>query len=695
MQAMLPRIFLSILFGLGLGGALFAQRNSADSVHAAALETQAGIWVRQSNIKKAWECLEKAAVIYRSKGDKNAEAKVWIEATQDWPTSWKPARDARIEGYTRARRLFIELRDTLDAIQTLKTIADLHLSGNELALAKQELLEVQHTFEAIKFPQIYYTFDLLRAVCKAQGDIAGEIYYAIRMLGATDSAKTDNGDLVYFNLRMAEAYRDADMSERSLQYTEKAFVLDSGRQGGYPLALATAAYGLDLVQNDSAARALGLLAPFSKDDDTIAAVHVEYVRCLAYTALGKVEPAERSGLRCLELADSFYAHRSPVISPHALALFCTGLAEVYILRGAFNKAAETLDRIPADPTAPKYLVDLRRLALDRFRVDSGLKRFDSALYSFRLYKLYSDSLTGIAKAVRFAEINTKYETEKKDRDILLLEKDNRLALGQVRRSRFERNTLIGGVLLLMVICGLGYSRYRIKKKHGAELERQQREILGKNAALERLLQENQWLLREVHHRVKNNLQMVTSLLQSQSAFLTDPKALDAVNDSQSRVRAMALIHQRLYKGVEVSTIDMDDYITDLVDSLRDTVQPGRSIAFDVRIEKLSLDVSQAISVGLILNEVITNSIKHAFDGRSNAVIRVWLKHAADGNIELFAADNGRGLPPDYDIDTGNSFGFRLIRGLAQDLEAKLTLVSRGGVEYSFRFQRNEAAAGHS
>ncbi|WP_188932534.1 sensor histidine kinase [Puia dinghuensis] len=616
------------------------------------------------------------------------EAKTWMQRAEV-TNSRKPALNAKIKAYSRARQIYLELHDTLSATNTLKTIADLHLGENDLAIAKKELLEVLNTYQSIRFPQLYYTYDLLRAVCKAQGDIAGEIFYAIRMIKTTDSVQTDIGDLTYFNIRMAEAYRDAGMNERSLVYTKKAFDLSRSRSNSLPPILAASAYGLDLVGNDSPARAVTILSPFYKGEtkaDTIAKVHADYILCLAYTALKKPDLAEQSGLSCVTLAESFYSHHSDIFTHHAMVLFYAGLSEAYILHREFKKAEWYLNRIHFDRSVPNYLIDLRRWAFDRARIDSGMERFDSSLYYFQLYKVYSDSLYGIAKTVHFTEINTKYETEKKDKDLLLLQKENRLQQEQAQRSRFARNTMIGGILLLLAFSILIFNRYRIKQRLAARLEGQKQEILDKNTTLEKLLHENEWLLREVHHRVKNNLQMVTSLLQSQSVFLTDPKAVDAVAESQSRVQAMALIHQKLYSNVAVSTIDMQDYITDLIDYLRDMVRPDQRIIFDIQIEKVSLDVNQAIPIGLILNEVITNSIKYAFYDIPDPRIRVWLRKMQDQKIELFAADNGQGLPPGLDVHAGNSFGFRLIQGLAEDLEATLTIVNNGGVEYFFSFQ---------
>ena len=127
-----------------------------------------------------------------------------------------------------------------------------------------------------------------------------------------------------------------------------------------------------------------------------------------------------------------------------------------------------------------------------------------------------------------------------------------------------------------------------------------------------LLKDKEWLIKEVHHRVKNNLQMVISLLNSQSIYLNDEAAVVAIQESQRRMHAMSLIHQKLYQSENVGVIDMRAYINEFISYLKDIFETGSSIRFEQDVDPIKLDVGQAVPVGLILNEVITNSIKYAF-----------------------------------------------------------------------------------
>ena len=137
-----------------------------------------------------------------------------------------------------------------------------------------------------------------------------------------------------------------------------------------------------------------------------------------------------------------------------------------------------------------------------------------------------------------------------------------------------------------------------------------------NVSLQQLLVDKDWLIKEVHHRVKNNLHLIVSLLETQSSYLYNNAALEAIVESQSRIQAIALIHQKLYLDANVSTIDMSSYIQELIHYITDSFGTSHfNIFFLQNLENIFLDVEQAIPVGLILTEAITNAIKYAFKGR--------------------------------------------------------------------------------
>jgi two-component sensor histidine kinase len=262
-----------------------------------------------------------------------------------------------------------------------------------------------------------------------------------------------------------------------------------------------------------------------------------------------------------------------------------------------------------------------------------------------------------------------------------------------------RNGTIAGALMLVLLLGLGYSRYRFKQKINRLLEAKQLEINQKNHTLEQvlgekegLLEEKEWMLREIHHRVRNNLQIVISLLNSQAGYLSDNAALSTIKESQHRVQAMALIHQKLYQSEKVARVEMASYINDLVVYLRDSYSQPQSIRYNLKVEPLELDVSLAVPLGLIINEALTNALKYAFPGDNSGTVSLSLHPASETTYELTIADDGAGLPPGYDPVRSRSLGMTLMHGLSEQLGGVLHISGPPGVVIRLVFQDEQLGA---
>jgi len=210
--------------------------------------------------------------------------------------------------------------------------------------------------------------------------------------------------------------------------------------------------------------------------------------------------------------------------------------------------------------------------------------------------------------------------------------------------------------------------------------------------LRQSLQEKEVLLKEIHHRVKNNLQVVSSLLSLQADGITDSNTKEAFRESQNRVRSMAMIHERLYRSADIAHLDFAEYVRNLTASLfasyRTKVPQTRC---ELDVEPVAVDIDVAIPCGLILNELISNSLKYAFpDGRSGC-IHVSLQPAEGERYRLKVSDDGVGLPIDFDPRHAKTLGFQLIMLLADQLNGPIELSMEGGlgVSLSFRPRRGE------
>ncbi|MEH1827062.1 MAG: PAS domain S-box protein [Nostoc sp.] len=221
------------------------------------------------------------------------------------------------------------------------------------------------------------------------------------------------------------------------------------------------------------------------------------------------------------------------------------------------------------------------------------------------------------------------------------------------------------------------------------LEQAQTELVQRQKAqvkLKAALAEKEVLLKEVHHRVKNNLQIVSSLLQLQSQTLKDPEVIKVLRESQNRIESISLIHKNLYTSANIGQIDVADYIHNLAASLLISYQiwPNK-IALETDIDPLSLNVDQAIACGLVINELISNALKHAFPDQQVGTISIALRNAGN-NIEMTIRDNGIGLPDNLDWRNTDSLGLSLVHDLVtEQLEGDITLERNHGTVFKIKF----------
>lgn len=255
-------------------------------------------------------------------------------------------------------------------------------------------------------------------------------------------------------------------------------------------------------------------------------------------------------------------------------------------------------------------------------------------------------------------------------------------------------TIIVGAALLLALLAVSYDRYRIIKESKNQLYQQKQEIDYKILELEQLtrsrnilLGEKEWLLKEIHHRVKNSMQIAMSLLNTQSFYLENEKAVEAIRQSRNRMYAMSLIHQRLYQSDNLELIHMNRYIPELIRYIEDNLAEDRHLRFTLQVDPVRLDVVQAVPIGLIINEAVTNSIKYAFPDRSDGAIAIKLQYLGDNDILLEVADDGIGLREDFDITRVRSMGMELIGTLNLQLEGRMTIQNKGGTVISIVFLR--------
>ncbi len=205
-------------------------------------------------------------------------------------------------------------------------------------------------------------------------------------------------------------------------------------------------------------------------------------------------------------------------------------------------------------------------------------------------------------------------------------------------------------------------------------------------ALQAALKEKEVLLKEIHHRVKNNLQVISSLLNMQSRSIQDKQYLEIFKDSQDRIRAMALIHEKLYQAKDLARINFAGYIRDLAASLfRSYKGKSAAIALKIHIDDVSLSIDAAVPCGLIINELVSNALKHAFRMSNKGEICIELCMNLEHQFVLIVSDNGAGFPINLDFQNTESLGLQLVNTLAAQLRGSVELNSNGGTEFKITF----------
>jgi two-component system, sensor histidine kinase PdtaS len=355
-----------------------------------------------------------------------------------------------------------------------------------------------------------------------------------------------------------------------------------------------------------------------------------------------------------------------------------GLAKNYLLTDQPEQAISYYDQAVQEPSQQ---LSAETLA-ERYKLDAQILArrgaYPQAYQALESYIDYQTNRLNTDITQQITGLQISHETARKEDQIQLLTIASTLAQTKLRTTRIIMIILLVGLVLVSF---LGYSLY-----HTSLLTKRQK------ALIEKSLREKDILIKEIHHRVKNNLQFISSLLNLQARYVTDPGTVSVLKEGQNRVKSMALIHQNLYQEKNLTGIEVKKYLEVLIQNLFHSYNTSRDrIRLEMNIQELNLDVDTMIPLGLIINELVSNALKYAFPDQRAGCIRIQLQEGTEGLI-LEVSDDGVGLPGNAQPSTDQSFGFRMIRAFAQQLQAKLIIDSDQGTNISLHIQDYKKAA---
>jgi two-component sensor histidine kinase len=708
---------------------------------------------------------EQAIRLLTRHGSLRDQVEAYVERASYWEVS-EAGVDKSIRLNGKIISLLRQLGDTLQLADELVHRGDLYQLQSRNVEALRFLREALALYLAIGHSRTHLVYDRIGFVSGKMGDYESAITYGLKAVKTAEAVR-DTSLLGEIYNRLALTYKEMNQPEKALFYYNKS------------LRVARTQYQMStiiLVGNTIT----DMVEVYTNSPSTFTRKEAANVQA-ALTHLRELidqRPQDRNDVDCRVAVASclvgYYGrlqHQYAQARPYRRELeallradlgddykvFIHGvLIPFYVSNRQYQRAMALLTRNEQLCQKQAYLKQLALNHLWWFKLDSAQARFASAITHYQHYKNLNDSLVDERTRQRTALLEVQYKTQEKEHRIGVLRQESRLRESELQRARTARNYIIAGAAMLLLLLGVIYNRYLLKKRSNQQLQAQgeelqaqqeelqaqheelqtqqevlqaqQREIHQKNICLsellaekdallsekeglikekdsllgqkdslleekdqllteqERLLAEKERLLKEIHHRVKNNLQVVMSLLNSQAASLKDQAALSAIQESQHRVQAMALIHQKLYQAEGVARIPMHEYIEEVISYLQDSYNVSQPVSFYVSVENIELDVTQAVPLGLIINEAVSNAFKYAFPGGRSGRVDLSLHRLEEAIFELTIADDGVGLPQDYNPSESRSLGMTLLHGFSVQLGGELSITSHQGLCINLVFE---------
>jgi two-component system, sensor histidine kinase PdtaS len=616
-------------------------------------------------------------------GDHITEAKVWFY--RGLYTGFTPVTaPKRITYLQQARHLYHQQNNTEGEISALTDISYLNVPIYQLDKAYKASLEALSLAESIHFPFIHYNTDALAMITTFEGKFGEPLRYALETVRVAEAVHDSIGLGGFYN-RVGVLYDTEDPKhEQAQKWLEKAIhtMMRTGNENGLYLTLVNLVYSFNAKSNPNKARNIVLEVSKKMPPKTIADrldYNLAYSWC--YILSKNYDIAEKY----LVTTDSLEKQIERIGFSFRRAVVTEEFGDLYFFKGDYAKARIFYERYLSDPSHANTGLSSELYALEQLiGIDSIQRDNASAVRHFRLHEKLADSNYVISKTRQAEELQVKYATAEKEGQITFLNQKAKLEQANLNKAMLIRNVTIGGIVLVMIIAGLLYRQSRLRKKNNKIITGQNELITHKNELLQNLVAEKEWLLKEVNHRVKNNLQTVISLLESQAMYLEND-ALNAMQSSKHRIFSMSLIHQKLYQSEDVKTIDMSVYLPELVSYLRDSFDAGKYIHFTLEVEPVQLCIAQAVPLALVLNEAITNSVKYAFPGNTLGEISIKMRQTGE-NIELIIRDNGVGMAKSREDNNPDSLGLKLMSGLIEEINGQIQFENNNGTIITITFK---------
>jgi len=651
-----------------------------------ALLLSAETFYSRNNREEGLTIAQKALAFSKLHRSSDGEARSYHLIAQYYPTSDPVSLGNRITYMNKAIAIFRKNQNTQWLSFLLTQNADLMSQAGRTTEALKMLFEALNLGKGVSRRTVEGIYWNIGRISMAIGDYTNALKYDLLAVKVAHEVNDTTMQVVYIKHLIASTYIKAEDYDRAIPYSTEVLKMAKRYHETWCVKMASSALAFAYTHTNQLSKALGVLTELkseaSNDFDKLS-VNVDFLNSLVYAKqFSQAAPYVQELKKLI-----------PGIPPNNPAVIMdayNALAYYYSETKQVKLAFHYTDLYAALAHKLKYVEGITA-ADDRYYKLVKLDRSSrSDIGTFFKDQEIRDSAYNKVKAYQIFLLDMENETLEKNRHIDSLTLDAQVKEAKVKRNQLIQKVTILGSVMLLIITGLIYSRYRLKQRSNALLTLQKEEIDNKNISLQQLildknellkdkdelLSEKDLLFKEVNHRVKNNLQSVMLLLENQAATL-DGEAFDAVNTSRNRIYAMSLIHDKIIESSKLKSIEMSLFLPQLVEHIKDSFHGSTQVNIRISVEELIIDVSLALPLALILNEAVTNAFKYAFPNRNNGEVYISFGMLR-GQIRLEIADNGIGMDNQAKTKTSAGMGLNLMRGLCEDIDAKISFKNATG-----------------
>ncbi len=542
--------------------------------------------------------------------------------------------------------------------------AEIEFKNNAVSLrCQQEALKIaQKLRDKKRIGNVYYLMGCEEQILEKYGESLQHLQQAYNFFEELKMHKK----LIKSTLKMGQLFSSKFDPTSSIGYYQKTLSL--AKQYNYEEYQAYALTSIASIQGYELNDYKSSLENYKKGNEICRKLGMEGTLQGSYMNMAGIYKKLKQYDKSIKMLEDviIYFKKKNSYDEYAQAMAIGKISEVYYEKKEYGKAEqkikESLKLVENQDKSLELKVDYTDLLRKIYDAQNNIL---AAYQTQKKWRVLYDTLTNQNARKTVATLQIQFETTQKESQIKKLDEQNHAQQTQLIWA------ISGFTVLLISLIG-GFYLYQKLNQNKLKVEEQSQQLTT--------------LMKELHHRVKNNLAIVSSLLSMQSNRLEDKNAAKAVKDGQMRVQAMSLIHQRLYKTDNVSTVNIKDYFTELTESLMQAYEfSPDDFDLTVEVENPTLDVDLAIPLGLIVNELITNSFKYAYEGITHPSLSIYFKN--DKDITLQIQDNGIGIDEKLVSKKINLFGQKLIKGLSKQIKGEYKFENNQGTFFELRIPK--------